>query len=111
MAKKSGAVVNIKSAMIHPDTGGEAMEAKPAKPKDVTDDYEVKNHLATLAEAHGIMNDPKKMARVKKLAGIHKKVVRNVQDLKDMYQDKYGGPGGGPQKESASEDEGEGLEG
>ena len=67
--------------------------------KDPLDSYEVKDHLDTLQRAHGIMNDPDKMANVHKLAGRHMKAltgiqamqpiktpkVKSLQDLKDKY--------------------------
>lgn len=71
-------------------------EANPADEKDeqkepdIMNDYEAKDHLDTIMKAHGIMNDPDKMAKVHKLAGRHMKAITSVQDLKDTYDKKFG---------------------
>lgn len=77
----------------------------PSKQEDPVDNYEVKDHLRTLQEAHGIINDPAKMAKVHKLAGRHAKALAGIKsipaqdevpemkstdDLKNHYNDKFG---------------------
>lgn len=72
---------------------------------DPVDNYEVKDHLRTLQEAHGIINDSSKMAKVHKLAGRHAKALAGIKsipmqdetpemkstdDLKKHYNDKFG---------------------
>jgi hypothetical protein len=111
MAKPKSAVVNIKAATIHPDSG--AMTTAPAKPKgpgSIMDDYDAGDHLRTLAQAHNIMTDPMKMKKVNKLMNFHKQAINHTKDISDYYQQKYGGPGGGPKPGGApkvgSEDEG-----
>lgn len=49
---------------------------------DPVDNYEVQGHLETLQKAHGIMNDPDKMAKVHKLAGRHAKALAGIKALK-----------------------------
>lgn len=56
----------------------------PSAPEN---DYESQGHLRTLIEAHGIMNDPVKMAKVHKLAGRHHKAIKGIQDIKDRYNE------------------------
>lgn len=63
---------------------GNSVGVDPSKP---VDDYESQGHLRTLIEAHGIMNDPEKMAKVHKLAGRHHKAIRGIQDIKDRYNE------------------------
>lgn len=53
-------------------------------------DWEARGHLNTLVDAHEIVNNASKMAKVHKLAGRHMKAVRSIQDLKDHYNDKFG---------------------
>lgn len=107
MAKPKSAIVNIKAATIHPDGGGEALTTKPAKPEHITDDWDAKDHLSTIAKAHAIMMDPVKMKKVSDLAGFHKKAIRSTKDISDYAQQKYGGVGGMPKGEP---DESEGME-
>lgn len=75
------------------------------------DDWETKGHLNTLMDAHKIINDPDKMAKVNKLAGRHKdalahltemkpiasgeKPMRSVQDLRAVANKKFGPPKSG----------------
>ena len=71
-------------------------------PGHAMDDSEAESHLTKLVEAHKIKNSPEKMAMVRKLAGRHKKIlqdiedtqdsgVSSVEDLKGIYQKKFGG--------------------
>lgn len=55
--------------------------------KDIEHDYETQNHLRTLIDAHGIMNDPEKMKKIHKLAGRHHKAIKGIQDIKDRYNE------------------------
>lgn len=48
------------------------------------DDWETKGHMNTLLDAHEIMNDPHKIAKVKKMVGRHKKAINSLRDLKDV---------------------------
>lgn len=96
---------------------------EPSKQEDPLDDYQVKDHLRTLQEAHGIINDPDKMAKVHKLAGRHAKAlagikaipkapdIKSTKDLEDYRNAKYGSAAGknslatlkNPPKEEGSE--------
>ena len=80
--------------------------AASPKQEDPVDNYETQGHLRTLTEAHGIMNDPEKMAKVHKLAGRHGKAIaaikdvptpdegfKSLDDVKKYTQDTYGGAG------------------
>lgn len=58
--------------------------------EDPQNDWEAKSHLQTLMDAHAIVNDASKMAKVHKLAGRHMKAVRSIADLKDYANAKYG---------------------
>ncbi len=60
------------------------------KEDDIMNDYNAKDHLNTIMQAHSIMNDPEKMAKVHKLAGRHMKAITSIQDLKDTYDQKFG---------------------
>jgi hypothetical protein len=53
-------------------------------------DYETEGHLRTLMDAEMIKGDPEKMAKVKKLAGRHRKHITSIADLKDTYNEKFG---------------------
>lgn len=75
--------------------GARLSQAMPKVSKDTAtaepmNDWETKNHLETLVNAHEIVNNPEKMAKVHKLAGRHKKVMSSLQDVKDYNQAKYG---------------------
>lgn len=61
-----------------------------AQPKQ-DNDWETEDHMRTLIRAHEIVNDKEKMGKVHKLAGRHKKAIRSISDLKDTYNEKYGG--------------------
>jgi len=57
------------------------------------DTPETHDHLNTLVKAEGIKADKVKMARVQALAGRHEgalKAIRSVQDLKAIYDQKFG---------------------
>ena len=57
------------------------------------DGAEAQGHLNKLVEAHGILNDPEKMARVHGLVGRHVAAVKGIkstEDLKNIYDEKYG---------------------
>ncbi len=73
--------------------------------KDINDDYEAKDHLRVLMDAHSITTNPEKMKKVHKLAGRHTKALEGIRalapieepkvpkstsDLKDIYQNKFG---------------------
>ncbi len=88
VAKSSGA--SLEQAMPSPSKMG-----GPIEKQDPIDSYEVKDHLDTLMKAHGIMNDPEKMAKVHKLAGRHANAIKGIQDIKDHYNLKYGGKNAG----------------
>lgn len=80
----------------------------PSAPKteDPVDNYETQGHLRTLQDAHGIINDPDKMAKVHKLAGRHAKAltgikaipaapdIKSVKDLVDYKNSKFGSAAG-----------------
>lgn len=55
----------------------------PSKQEDPLDGYEVKDHLDTLTRAHEIINNPKKMALVHKLAGRKAKALAGIKSLPD----------------------------
>ena len=78
MAKK------MKGASLADSTpSGAHLESNP------DNDYETQGHLRTLIEAHGIMSDPTKMAKVHKLAGRHNKAITSIQDIKNA-RDSFG---------------------
>ena len=77
--------------------------------EDPIDNYEVRRHLDTLTDAHAILNDPEKMAKVHKLAGRKQKAlsgIRSVEDLKNTYKKKFGmgalASGAGPEENEPS---------
>lgn len=53
----------------------------PVKEEDPVDNYQVQDHLRTLTDAHKIINDPEKMAKVHKLAGRHAKALSGIKDM------------------------------
>ncbi len=64
-----------------------ALENSVAPPKeDLENDYETQNHLRTLIDAHGIMNDPDKMKKVHKLAGRHHKAISGIKSIDELKQ-------------------------
>jgi hypothetical protein len=102
MAKIKGA--NLEQAQ--PKLGADKTAVDPM------DDYEAKGHLDTLMNAHEIMNNPAKMAKVHALAGAKKSALKgisaipninvvkpdisSVDDIKSYRQNKFGGKGGVP---------------
>lgn len=77
------------------------------KKVDLMDEHEVKGHLSTLMDAHSIMSDPEKMAKVHALAGRHEKAlsgIKSVKQLKDVYQEKFGKKAFGKLGKSAMKD-------
>lgn len=88
MASKKQKGADLEQAM--PSPSSTMVESK----EDPIDNYKVQGHLDTLMQAHGIMNDPDKMAKVHKLAGRKNSAIRSIADLKSHYQDKYGGANG-----------------
>jgi hypothetical protein len=64
--------------------------AANVKDGDVENDYETQNHLRTIMDAHGIINDKVKMLKVHKLAGRHHKAIKSIKDIKHVYDEKYG---------------------
>lgn len=52
-----------------------------AKAEDPVDNYQVQDHLRTLTDAHKIINDPEKMAKVHKLAGRHAKALAGIKSI------------------------------
>ena len=72
--------------------------------KDIQNDYETQGHLKTLMDAHEIMGDSDKMAKVHKLAGRHHKAlkgiksvggqkpIRSIDDLKKIRNEKAMSP-------------------
>lgn len=78
----------------------------PSKQEDPIDNYDTQSHLRTLQEAHGIINDPDKMAKVHKLAGRHAKAlagikqipaapaIKSTKDLEDYRNAKFGSAAG-----------------
>lgn len=57
-------------------------------------EWETKRHMDTLMDAHAIIHDPVKLARVHALAGRHSaalKSIKSVKDLKSLYDEKFGG--------------------
>jgi hypothetical protein len=66
---------------------------KSGSPEPEENDYETQGNLDTLVKAHGIIHHPAKMAKVHALAGRHSsaiKAIKSTQDLKDLYDKKYG---------------------
>lgn len=64
-----------------------------ASPEPEENDYETEDNLRTLMNAHKIINHPEKMSKVHALAGRHSgaiKAIKSTQDLKDLYNKKYG---------------------
>lgn len=89
MAKSKGA--SLQDAMPKP---GAALSEAPPEADDLMNDHEAKSHMQTLLDAHHIMNDPVKMAKVHKLAGRHENAIKGIKaigDLNDLRNHKYGG--------------------
>ena len=103
MAKS--ATVKIANATIHPDSGP---IGKTDKPKSIGEDWDAKDHLRTLVDAHEVMNNPEKMKKVKKLIAHHKKTFKSIDEVKAYRQEKYGGVGGKPMANDHDGDEGMG---
>ncbi len=61
--------------------------AQPPKPDN---DWEVEDHMRTLMRAEDIKSDPVKLAKVHKLAGRHSKQIKSIQDLKNVFDEKFG---------------------
>lgn len=84
--------------------GLQSTVSSPTKEEDPVDNYQVQDHLRTLTDAHKIINDPEKMAKVHKLAGRHVKAlagiknlpqpskIKSIDDVKAFAQKKYGAP-------------------
>lgn len=76
----------------------QSVGAEPTNKKPEIQDYETEGHLRTLMEAHGIMGDHEKMKKVhalagrqhKALAGIKKVSVTGTNDLRSLYNKKFG---------------------
>lgn len=69
----------------------EAMDQKGESDMDgVMDDHAVHADLKTLMDAHHIKNHPQRMAKVHALAGRHKKAIKSIDDLKTVYDQKFG---------------------
>lgn len=86
-------------------------ELEQAMPKPADDDWQSEDHLRTLMSAHEIMNNPEKLKKVHKLAGRKAQAIRGIQDIKNHYNEKYGGKsalkGLGPQEGAEGEESGE----
>jgi len=66
-----------------------AQSVKPAK----IEDYEVEDALRTLERVEDLKSRPELMSRVKKLAGRKMKTLKGIaslDDLRKVYDDKYG---------------------
>ena len=87
MAKKIKKGADLQQAMPSPS---QTAVSGPAE-EDPIDNYKVQGHLDTLMQAHGIMNDPEKMAKVHKLAGRKNAAIRSIADLHNTYNNKFGG--------------------
>lgn len=95
MAKKPVGEFEVETESTnYPEIAAKGKTVKSTK--HVTDDYDAKDHLNTLAQAHAIMTDPKKMAKVKKLTKFHKHSIRSLDDVKAYQQKAYGPKGKGP---------------
>lgn len=55
---------------------------------DIMDDYEAMGHFRTLEDAHHIMNDPAKMAKVKQVAGRKMKALSAIDKLATIKEPK-----------------------
>ena len=67
-----------------PPSAKAAMNAIPAPEKTDSDmQMETKQHMNTLLDAHEIMNNPDKMAKVKSMVGRHKKAITSLDDLRE----------------------------
>lgn len=93
----------------HPYGDVSSSKGEKNKVKHVTDDYDAKDHLNTIAQAHAILSDPKKMAKVQKLTKFHKQAVKHsiksLDDVKSYTQDAYGAHGKGPMPVDHGEDD------
>lgn len=67
----------------------EAGESKKEEESEPTAG-ETEGHMHTLMQAEHIKSSPIKMKAVHKLAGRHAKAITSIQDLKDVYQQKFG---------------------
>lgn len=92
---------------------GANLEQAMPKPSDDAepDEWQTKGHMQTLLDAHEIMNNPHKMKAVHKLAGRHANAIKGIQDIKDHYNDKYGGKNAGVGALKDSEGSGDGEAG
>jgi hypothetical protein len=71
---------------------GQAMPS-PDKEDPATrepDEWETRDHMQKLMDAHEIINNPVKMKAVHALAGRHNKAIKSIQDIKDYHQNNYG---------------------
>ena len=105
MAKS--ATIKIAKATIHPEGSG-PLQSEPKKPTSIGEDWDAKDHLRTLVDAHEVMNNPEKMKKVKKLIAHHKKTFKSIDEVKAYRQEKYGGVGGKPMANDHDGDEGMG---
>lgn len=88
-------------------------KAKPLAPAPVEapkkkkyEDHEVEGAMSDLMRAEKHKADPHLMKRVHALAGRHMKAIksiRSVQDLKDIYQDKFGAKEETPDEDKAQD--------
>lgn len=69
----------------------------PKPPMD--EDHEADGWMNTLIEAEKIKGHPEKMKRVHKRSGRHFKAIKNIQDLRDLYNSKAYLPKGGDGEE------------
>lgn len=53
------------------------------------DDWQAKNHAQTIIDAHEIMNDPAKMAKVKKHLKAKKQAFKSIDDVIKYRNAKY----------------------
>lgn len=70
--------------------------------EDPVDNYKVRDHMDTLVKAHGIQQDPDKMALVHKLAGRHmdalkglkvpNSAIKSTDDLRKLKNKKFSSP-------------------
>jgi hypothetical protein len=68
---------------------GAVQEMAKADPT-MTPHYAPEDDMNTMMRAEEIKAHPERMANVQKLAGRHKKAITSIQDLKNVYDKKFG---------------------
>lgn len=79
-------------AVMDPDHDGNG-DSGDSGDMDIHEDHQANMDLKTLMDAHHIKNHPERMGKVQQLAGRHKKAIKSIEDLKTIYDEKFGAKG------------------